>query len=123
VHEELSQVLEFPYLTKSPENVLAVEFSCLKIAGTAERDCTGMTEYLPKPLCGLNCCRRACALRRLASNVPAVNKIKRQCNEAGCFAHVLQPLWSGRLLESENTGDQVAGLGVRDHQIRHLLVI
>jgi hypothetical protein len=28
----------------------------------------------------------------LASNVPAVNKIKRQCNEAGCFAHVLPPL-------------------------------
>jgi hypothetical protein len=80
--------LQFPYLPKSPENVLAVEFSCLKIAGTAERDCTSMTEYFPKPLCSLNCCRRACALRRLASNVPAVNKIKRQCNEAGCFAHV-----------------------------------
>jgi hypothetical protein len=35
----------------------------------------------------------------------------------------LQPLWSGRLLESENIGDQAAGLGVRDHQIRPLLVI
>jgi hypothetical protein len=35
----------------------------------------------------------------------------------------LPSIWSRRLLEIENIGDQVVGVGVRDYQIRHFLVI
>jgi hypothetical protein len=35
----------------------------------------------------------------------------------------LSSVWSRRLLEIENIGDQVVGVGVRDYQIRHFLVI
>jgi hypothetical protein len=36
---------------------------------------------------------------------------------------ILPSISSRRLLEIENIGDQVVGLGVRDYQIRHCLVI
>lgn len=35
----------------------------------------------------------------------------------------LSAVWSRRLLEIENIGDQVVGIGVSDYQIRHSLVI
>lgn len=35
----------------------------------------------------------------------------------------LSSVWSRRLLEIENIGDQVVGIGVSDYQIRHSLVI
>jgi hypothetical protein len=80
---------DFWYLPKSPKDVFPVEFSRLKIGRAAECNSTGMTEYYPEIFCSLYCCGRACALRRFASNIAAINKIEGQCNKTCCFGHLL----------------------------------
>ena len=68
--------------------MLAPEFRCAEIAGTAERDGTGVTENLPLPLRGLYGVRRTAAVNELSAEQTAVDKIEGQGLETDDFGHL-----------------------------------
>ena len=63
----------------------------------------------------------AIAGEEIAMSILAEITIERRRGERRALTSA--PVWSGRLPEIENIGDQIVGLGVRDYQIRHCVVI
>jgi len=76
------------YLPKPAQNMLVIESSFVEIAGAAERNGAGVTEYFPLPLRYLYRKRRTCAVNQFAAHKTAVDKIERQCLETSNFGHI-----------------------------------
>ena len=68
--------------------MLVIESSFVEIAGAAERNGAGVTEYFPLPLRYLYRKRRTCAVNQFAAHKTAVDKIERQCLKTGDFSHI-----------------------------------
>lgn len=75
------------HLPEPAQDVLLVESCLCKIAGAAERDGTGVTEYLPLPLRGLDRCRGSCAFDGFPGDQAAVDEIKGERKKMSDFSH------------------------------------
>jgi hypothetical protein len=92
------------YLTVAAQYVFLAKFSRFKIAGAADCNGTGVTEYFPLPLRRLDCQRRTCTVNDLTVGKAAVDQVECHCLEPGDFGHgfhgpqVVNPLKRGYAL-------------------------